>query len=351
MPQETHQDLIKQLYPSINEERLDAVANALCPFKVKLPASLEETTHSVCSDFLSLKKESTKEMTDDWEDSVLNSLDFHYSDQKLKIIEANTNASGYLISHLINQKASDIEMFENVLFDSFMKKFGTDCKKVFIADAKPEKEKMFAEFLMYKDFFERKGIEAEIIETSKIKNHLDSKVYVYNRDTDFYLENHPELLAAWKEGKLILTSSPLSYENIAAKAINIKEQELLDNEKYLNLKPFFLETLNFDKELWSKRKSYFFKPSSSFGSKGVYSGKSISRKKFDGLGEDGNQDYLAQEMHIPGKVDHDGTAWKYDIRAYFSEGSVQKILARVYQGQLTNFSQAGGGFALIEWIR
>jgi hypothetical protein len=50
-------------------------------------------------------------------------------------------------------------------------------------------------------------------------------------------------------------------------------------------------------------------------------------------------------------VTHNDQEWKYDIRAYFSEGSVQKILARVYQGQLTNFSQAGGGFALIEWVK
>jgi len=342
----------KKLYPSLNDELLKGIFNALCPFNVKLPAALEKEISKTCTDFLSLKKEASEQTGNEWEDSILNSLDFHYSDKKLKIIEANTNASGYMVSHLCNQPSEDIKVFEEELFKSFEVKFGKGFKKIFIIDADPEAEKMFAEFLMYKDFFKRMGVEAVVLKTAEfkahLKSHLTEKTCVYNRDTDFYFEHHPELLKAWKDGKLILTSSPLSYDRIAAKAVKQEETDLLETEKYSDLKSHFLETLNFTPDLWPVRKGYFFKPASSFGSKGVYSGKSISRKKFDGLGE--GQDYLAQELHPPGKVTHGETEWKYDIRAYFSEGSAQKVLARVYNGQLTNFSQAGGGFALIDWI-
>jgi len=332
----------------LEDSHIKAVENAICPFKVDLPLSLKNTIESACSGFLALKKESHNK----WEDSILNSLDFHYSDEKLKIIEANTNASGFLISHLFEQPREDIEDFEKKLFKSFQKKFGEGFKKIFIADRKPDEEKMYAEFLMFKDFFGRFDIEAVIIETSKLEEQLkdttSEKTSVYNRDTDFHFDGYPELLKAWQDGRLILTSSPLSYDNIAAKAVHQKELDLLGSEKYSNLKKHFLETLDFNNDLWTVRKGYFFKPASSFGSKGVYAGKSISRKKFDRLGVD--QAYLAQEFHPPGKVTNGETKWKYDIRAYFSEGSVQKILARVYQGQLTNFSQSGGGFALINWI-
>jgi len=339
---------LSALYPSLTKDLTESVSNAICPFKLKLPLELKADIHKTCDEFLKFKKAASSA----WEDSILNSLDFHYSDQKLKIIEANTNASGYLISHLCYAPESHpegaIHSFEQKLFESFKYKFRDDFDKIYIFDAHPESEKMFPEFLMYKDFFNRFGVDAVILTTEQFKKSLSATTYAYNRDTDFHFDKHPELLRAWKEKNLLLSSSPLSYSNIAAKNVTEKELHLLKTEEFSHLNSRFLETLEFSLELWDKRKSYFFKPSSSFGSKGVYSGKSVSRKKFDSLNEE--QDYLAQELHPPGKVTHGDQEWKFDIRAYFSEGAVQKILARVYRGQLTNFSQAGGGFALIDWI-
>lgn len=332
----------KNLYPSLTDAHLEHVSNALCPFKLKLPLSLKNTINEVCAEFLKLKKESRNE----WEDSILNSLDFHYSSEKLKIIEANTNASGFLISHLLEDDKNFIVSYEKTLLKSFQTVLGSDLKEVSIIDANPETEKMYPEFLMFKDFFERSDIETEILKTKDLNLSTNKNIFIYNRDTDFYLEKNLELLSAWKNKKAVLSSSPLSYDNIASKALNEKESHLLNSEDFTSLKPFFLESLPLSDELWEKRKKYFFKPVSSFGSRGVYSGKSISRKKFESL----EGAYLAQELHPPGKVTHLEQEWKYDIRAYFSEGSVQKILARVYQGQLTNFSQSGGGFALIDWM-
>jgi len=35
------------------------------------------------------------------------------------------------------------------------------------------------------------------------------------------------------------------------------------------------------------------------------------------------------------------------VRCYVYEGQVQLLIARLYQGQTTNFRTAGGGFALV----
>jgi hypothetical protein len=40
-----------------------------------------------------------------------------------------------------------------------------------------------------------------------------------------------------------------------------------------------------------------------------------------------------------------GKALKYDIRAYTYDGEIRLLVARVYQGQTTNFRTPGGGFA------
>jgi hypothetical protein len=40
-------------------------------------------------------------------------------------------------------------------------------------------------------------------------------------------------------------------------------------------------------------------------------------------------------------------AFKMDIRCYAYAGQVQFMVARLYQGQTTNFRTAGGGFAMV----
>ena len=98
-------------------------------------------------------------------------------------------------------------------------------------------------------------------------------------------------------------------------------------------------------ELWKKRKTLFFKPLRGYGGKSVYRGKNISRKVFDRvIGESG----VFQEIAPPSVfVDPSGLPWKYDIRAYVYGNQVQKLSARVYQGQLTLFQTPLSGFASI----
>jgi hypothetical protein len=200
---------------------------------------------------------------------------------------------------------------------------------------------MYPEFLMYKDFFMRQDLqEVEIIKTNDLplKNS-----FVYNRDTDFYFEQHPQIKKSIEENLVFFSTTPKSYNQLASKANDLKNEDL---SLFPNLKEAFLNSKPFSTELWATRKNYFFKPKEMFGGKGVYSGKSISRKKFETLGEN----HLAQEYHPPGKLIFNDEEWKFDIRAFFSERDVQKITTRVYQGQLTNFSKTGGGFASIDWV-
>jgi hypothetical protein len=55
---------------------------------------------------------------------------------------------------------------------------------------------------------------------------------------------------------------------------------------------------------------------------------------------------------MPGEVmvsvaENEAAAFKYDVRCYVYEGQVQLVIARLYQGQTTNFRTPGGGFALV----
>jgi hypothetical protein len=98
--------------------------------------------------------------------------------------------------------------------------------------------------------------------------------------------------------------------------------------------------------MWSRRKSLFFKPLSSFGGKGAYRGEGISRRKFDELI---GRDTLAQEFVPAPTVELNGSDWKYDLRFYVYRDHIQYVAGRIYRGQVTNFSHDGGGFCCVDW--
>jgi hypothetical protein len=101
-----------------------------------------------------------------------------------------------------------------------------------------------------------------------------------------------------------------------------------------------------DESWWADRKRWFFKPMEGFGSRGSYRGDKLTRRVF---GELMRGRYVAQEFSPPGerrgRVDGDTQAFKVDVRNYVYDGRVQQRIARLYQGQTTNFRTRGGGFA------
>ena len=310
--------------------------------------------------------------------SVLMSYDFHVSSAgELKLVEVNTHSSGYLASDLADQVQALSFPWKDPL-DSLKKSFQNEwgcfsslsdspaCS--WIVDQCIAQQKMYVEFLMYKDFFEKclgwpcVLQEAEGLSVNaqgELMNLQGQKtVFVYNRSTDFYLEhskNFPLRQALLKK-RCCITPHPLEYFLLADKArlcdwsdegffnqIGLSQEEQKELKKVL-LKTFLVKN-KLEEELWSKRKQYIFKPLRSYGGKSVYRGKSLTRKVFKRILA---EDFLCQDLFAPSVfTDSQGGQWKYDLRAFVYKDQLQKLSARVYKGQLTGFSAPLSGFASV----
>jgi len=102
-------------------------------------------------------------------------------------------------------------------------------------------------------------------------------------------------------------------------------------------------------EAWSTRRDWVFKPAASFGSKAVYRGDKVSRKKLAEIHADST--YLAQRRVEPGvtpvRTPDGDREMKFDVRAYVYRDEIFLLGARVYEGQVTNMRSPGGGFSAI----
>jgi hypothetical protein len=99
-------------------------------------------------------------------------------------------------------------------------------------------------------------------------------------------------------------------------------------------------------DFWARRKQLFFKPAAGYGSKATYRGDKLTTRVFD---EILNGNYIAQALVPPSlrrlEVDGKPTDFKLDLRNYVYDAQVQLVVARLWQGQTTNFRTPGGGFA------
>ncbi len=311
-------------------------------------------------------------------DSVLSSFDFHWSpEQGLKLIEINTNASLALIIERLLAfygYSKQAEGFINRLRTSFERDFqlATGRKTpsgAAIVDDQPEKQRMYLEFWMYQEIFERWGWPARIADTRELQPGADGRGLraqdlnqvdlVYNRDTDFYFENQRSqvLRKAYLEDSACVTPNPFEYFALADKRRLIQLRSMptgelglssTEHQKLLQWIPETCQANDFSpEELWKARKRFFFKPAQSFGSKAVYRGRSISRKVFE---EVLKNNFIAQEAVPPGEVpiqlpDGRDVKMKFDLRFFVYNGEIQLTAARFYLGQLTNFKTLGGGAA------
>lgn len=303
--------------------------------------------------------------------SVLMAYDFHLDEeQNLKLIEINTNASGFLFADLIEKargKTSD-EPRQKLLL-AFKKDFalsrpGQPLSHVGLVDTDLLSQKMYVEFLLYQEWLEAEGIACSVFDATQLRVE-NQKVLapsgksidlIYNRTTDFLL-NSPELLAlrkAYLEELCCITPQPKEYVYLADKQALIDlsapgtlDRVLPDDAKAGALKEvltptYSIEALNPD-ELWEQRKHYFFKPKNAFGGKSAYRGASLTRKVFARALDEG---FLVQKF-VPAP---DWGEWRYDIRFYVYQDEIQLVIARLYQGQVTNFSTPGGGFAAVQFV-
>jgi hypothetical protein len=337
---------------------VESLEYILSPFVVELPQKAFDLAAQVVRDFWALSRSQNyqdalppahKEWLNLPNASVLMAYDFHLvNGDELRLIEINTNASGFLISNLL--ATSDDDARRN-LFQSFQLEWQSvfpdrPLEGVIVTDQHLAQQKMKAEHFMYQDFFRSQGLRSIVAEWDQ----FDITGLIYNRHTDFYLENADaeRLREAALEREICLTPSPKEYLLLADKRrlleLQASPKGLSPALQQVLLKSFRLQDLT-KTEAWEQRKKYVLKPVQSYGGKAVYRGQSITKKVFDKVW---NENFLAQEYAPAAPLA--GTDFRFDLRFYAYQDRIQLQVARVYNGQITNFKTRFGGFARIKTV-
>lgn len=313
---------------------------------------------------------------------VFLSYDFHLSETGPKLIEINSNAGGSTFATLLKLAAISMldgeehikESWEERIIAMFvnewqLKRGQQPLKRIAIVDDNPLTQHFYPEFLIFKAMFKSHGIDAIIADPAELSLENKQLVHqgkvidlVYNRLTDFLLQEPAQahIRQAYEHDYVVLTPHPHTYSMYANKLnlILLSDSELLkswgvSSDSIEQLQQAIPQTINVSSipgtELWNARKTLFFKPSSSFGGKGAFRGSKITRGTFEDIT---HRDYIAQTYVPPSELSliHDGkeVSFKMDIRYYVYQDQVLNTIARLYQGQTTNFRTSGGGFALLQ---
>ena len=321
--------------------------------------------------------------------SVFFGHDFHLDQgqDRLSLIEVNTNAGGALLNTVLAraQRACCPEMaplvpthahaaaFESDIVAMFQAEWRhTGCtgplRAVAIVDEAPAQQYLYAEFLLFRQLFERHGLHAVIADPGELDWrggrlwHGDTAIdLVYNRLTDFYFDQPASaaLRQAWMTQTAVITPHPQAHALQADKrhlAVFSDEAELVALGVPAATRAVLLANVPrtevvraaHAERLWAARRGLFFKPAGGYGSRAAWRGDKLTRRVWDEiLARDG--DYVAQALASPGQRQLSGDEaqrpMKFDLRAYAYDAQVQWVAARLYQGQTTNFRTAGGGFA------
>jgi len=325
---------------------------------------------------------------------VFMGYDFHVTPAGPRLIEVNTNAGGALLNGLHTASLCDpqklacmccdllsVNDLEREIVDTFRAEYeaatgrpGAELARIAIVDDAPAQQFLALEFELFRRLFASAGIEARIADTRELLRAPGGGValggfrpqLVYLRDTDFALasERATALRAAYLAREVVVTPSPREHFLLADKrrlACFSSRERLIalgvadDDARFLSeVIPETRLLAELDAEsAWRERASWVFKPAAAFGSRAVYRGDKISRKKFAEIAPEVG--YVAQRNAPPGLV-HVETSegpreMKFDVRAYAYRERVLLLGARVYEGQVTNLRSPGGGFSAICVVR
>jgi hypothetical protein len=310
--------------------------------------------------------------------------DFHANEDRIGLIEINTNAGGAMLNavlaraqraccspveRLLLPPAATAEAFEARIVEMFRREWQLSgatrpLRRIAIVDERPQEQYLYPEFLLFRQLFERHGIEALIADPSELRMrggvlcHEDRPIdLVYNRLTDFYFEAPAStaLREAYLQQAAVVTPHPQAHALYADK----RNLALLSDAGWLQGLgvPAAVQAVLLDgiprteivgaanaQRLWAERKRLFFKPFGGFGGRAAYRGDKLTQRVWQEILAGG---YVAQALVAPGeRIPHAGeAALKFDLRDYVYDGQVQWTAARLYQGQTTNFRTPGGGFA------
>jgi hypothetical protein len=311
--------------------------------------------------------------------------DFHLNADGAHLIEINSNAGGAFLNDLLLQSQREVVMpgvaaaadnLEQVFLDMFRNEWRLErgdalLRTVAIVDEHPQQQYLYPEFLLAQRMFERAGITALIADPAELEARADGlycrehKVdLVYNRLTDFFLQQHTALSSAFQNSELaVITPHPWAYALYADKynltqftSVNSLREMGAEAADIAVLQAGIPQTRRVLKEeyeqWWQQRKQWFFKPASGFGSRGTYRGANLTHRVFAEIMHGG---YVAQRMALPGEravcgESAEPAVLKSDVRCYVYDGQVQLIAARLYQGQTTNFRTVNGGFAQVHIV-
>lgn len=311
---------------------------------------------------------------------VFYGYDFHLNAEGAHLIEVNTNAGGAFLNAVLLESQCEVNLpgkavAEADLEQVFLAMFRNEWRLargdapltcIAIVDEDPQQQYLYPEFLLAQALFERAGIKTYIVDPGALQARADGLYFaeqkidlLYNRLTDFSLQQHPAVLNAYLAGSVVVTPNPSHYDRYADKRnlarltdADALRQSGVDEADIATLQAgiphTFIVQENRQVDLWEKRKYMFFKPNCGYGSRGAYRGEKLTKRVF---GEILQADYVAQQLAVPGErcVAEDVTL-KFDVRCYVYDGKIQLIAARLYQGQTTNFRTPGGGFAPVRLV-
>ena len=310
--------------------------------------------------------------------------DFHLNAEGAHLIEINTNAGGAFLNALLLQSQRNVVMpgeaaalddLEQAFLDMFRNEWRLErgdapLQTIVIVDEQPVQQYLYPEFVLAQRLFERAGITALIADPLELESRTDGLYcrerkldLVYNRLTDFSLQQHLTLRRAYLGGQAVLTPHPQAYARYADKR-NLALLTDVDSLRSMGVADEVITVLQAGipqtrvvqaedaEHWWQQRKQWFFKPAQGFGSRGTYRGANMTQRVFAEIMEGG---YVAQRTALPGErvVCAEGAepaSLKSDVRCYVYDGKVQLIAARLYQGQTTNFRTMGGGFAQVRIV-
>lgn len=369
---------MRDRFGGLREAPLEALIadNLLSPFQIRLPRTVLQQAEMIVKGLFSLREnrqyqervsETYGECFDPGNYSLMMSYDFHIdSEQKLQLIEVNTNAAFLAMGTLFYESlgiANPVAEFSLSELNSCIKNEIQRLNSTWtphlaeIIDENPSEQRLYIEFLIVAELFKEWGWKVNI---KDYRSNLESHSFVYNRLTDFYLSRIEsiQIKKMYEAKEICLSPNPHEYFLLADKARLIDWSQDGFLEGFLNQQASshlrqhlphttILNKQNYD-EIWAKRKTQFFKPKNEYGSKQSFKGASISRRVYEDLA---NSDAIAQE-YIPApevkfETSNGLQSFKYDLRVFAYKDQVQSVIARLYQGQVTNLRTPQGGFAAV----
>ena len=312
--------------------------------------------------------------------ALMMGYDFHLTADGPRLIEVNTNAGGGYVAWLSEQLGGRVsasylsDRFPQRLLNSYLQEWDDfssgirPLKKVAIVDEDLQNQPLLPEMVGCCDWLCQHGIDAHTVSAEQLQVKGDGVYYndekidlIYNRHCDFYFETEPmaKLKQAYLSGLVCLSPNPFAYGLLADKRRMILWSDaealallhLSNSEQRLLLKmvpPSFLLAEQNRDDVWSQRKKLIFKPVARFGGRGVLMGKGITRQRFADLDPETT---LVQKVVAPSvEISPEGEKFKVDLRLFVYRDHLLGVGARLYQGQVTNLTTVGGGFAPVKIV-